>query len=227
MADTSLAFETPVLERLREPGRWAAIRDYTRRNPEAVVGLAIVVALLLIGLVGPFFVDVRQAQPMRAIPGQPPSARYPLGTDDQGRDLLAVMVAGLPLTLKVGFLAGAVGLSIGTILGLSAGYLGGLTDTVISMIVDIVLTVPGLLILITIAASIRTFISVEVLALVVASLAWPRPTCFTQSGCITLWWRVPCAMFPPRSARPPGMLPALRPATTCSGPIGSKERLLG
>jgi peptide/nickel transport system permease protein len=150
------------------------------------VGLLIVLVLLLIGLIGPFFVDVRQAQPMRAAPGQPPSARYPLGTDDQGRNLLAVMVVGLPLTLKIGFLAGAVGLSIGTILGLSAGYLGGFTDTIISMIVDIVLTVPGLLILITIAASIKTFISVEVLALVVASLAWPRPTRTVRSQVLTL-----------------------------------------
>lgn len=186
MADTSVTLEPPVLLRLREPGRWAAVQDYTRRNPDMVVGLIIVVALLLVGLIGPFFVDVRQAQPMRAVPGQPPSARYPLGTDDQGRNLLAVMVVGLPLTLKIGFLAGAVGLSIGAILGLSAGYLGGITDTIISMIVDIVLTVPGLLILITIAASIKTFISVEVLALVVASLAWPRPTRTIRSQVLTL-----------------------------------------
>lgn len=186
MADTSVTLEPPVLLRLREPGRWAAAQDYTRRNPDMVVGLIIVVALLLVGLIGPFFVDVRQAQPMRAVPGQPPSARYPLGTDDQGRNLLAVMVVGLPLTLKIGFLAGAVGLSIGAILGLSAGYLGGITDTIISMIVDIVLTVPGLLILITIAASIKTFISVEVLALVVASLAWPRPTRTIRSQVLTL-----------------------------------------
>jgi peptide/nickel transport system permease protein len=186
MADATAIVEPSAPSTVAGPLRWDAIRDYVRRNPELVVGLVIVLTLLLIGLVGPFFIDVRQAQPMRAVPGQPPSARYPLGTDDQGRNLLAVMVAGLPLTLKIGFLAGAVGLSIGAILGLSAGYLGGFTDTVISMIVDIILTVPGLLILITIAASIKTFISVEVLALVVASLAWPRPTRTVRSQVLTL-----------------------------------------
>ena len=186
MADASTAIEPLAPSAVAGPLRWDAIRDYVRRNPDLVVGLVIVLALLLVGLIGPFFVDVRQAQPMRAVPGQPPSARYPLGTDDQGRNLLAVMVVGLPLTLKIGFLAGAVGLSIGAILGLSAGYLGGITDTVISMIVDIILTVPGLLILITIAASIKTFISVEVLALVVASLAWPRPTRTIRSQVLTL-----------------------------------------
>jgi peptide/nickel transport system permease protein len=186
VADATAIVEPQAPSTVVGPLRWDAVRDYVRRNPELVVGLVIVLTLLLIGLVGPFFVDVRQAQPTRAIPGQPPSARYPLGTDDQGRNLLAVMVAGLPLTLKIGFLAGAVGLSIGAILGLSAGYLGGFTDTVISMIVDIILTVPGLLILITIAASIKTFISVEVLALVVASLAWPRPTRTIRSQVLTL-----------------------------------------
>ena len=186
MVDVPAAVEPSVAARSAGPVQWDAVRDYTRRNPELVVGLVIVIALLLVGLVGPFFVDTRQAQPMRAVPGQPPSARYPLGTDDQGRNLLSVMVAGLPLTLKIGFLAGAVGLSIGTVLGLSAGYLGGLADTAISMIVDIILTVPGLLILITIAASIKTFISVEVLALVVASLAWARPTRTIRSQVLTL-----------------------------------------
>jgi peptide/nickel transport system permease protein len=186
MADAFAAAEPPAQSSIAGPVRWDALRDYSRRNPELLVGLVIVVALLLIGLVGPLFVDTRLAQPMRAVPGQPPSVRYPLGTDDQGRNLLSVMVAGLPLTLKIGFLAGAVGLSIGTVLGLSAGYLGGLADTIISMIVDIILTVPGLLILITIAASIKTFISVEVLALVVASLAWARPTRTIRSQVLTL-----------------------------------------
>ncbi|MFN8524534.1 MAG: ABC transporter permease [Chloroflexota bacterium] len=186
MIDSAAAIETSPTTTVSMPGRWDAVRDYVRRNPELIIGLVIIVGMILIGMVGPLFVDTRLAQPMRAVPGQPPSARYPLGTDDQGRNLLAVMVAGLPLTLKIGFLAGAVGLSIGTILGLSAGYLGGLTDTIISMIVDIILTVPGLLILITIAASIKTFISVEVLALVVASLAWARPTRTIRSQVLTL-----------------------------------------
>ncbi len=54
---------------------------------------------------------------MSAIPVQPPSLRYPLGTDELGRNLLAVMVVGLPLTLRIGLVAGAVGLGIGVLLG--------------------------------------------------------------------------------------------------------------
>ncbi len=176
----------PVAVSPSRVSRTIEFADYCRRNPEIVAGAVIVVLLLLVGVVGPLFVNVNNAQAARVVPGLEPSARYPLGTDSQGRDLLAVMVVGLPLTLKVGFLAGIVGLSIGTVLGLTAGYLGGAVDTVISMLVDIVLTVPGLLILITIAASIKSFISVEVLALVVASLAWPRPTRTIRSQVLTL-----------------------------------------
>jgi peptide/nickel transport system permease protein len=176
----------PVAVSPSRVSRTIEIADYCRRNPELVAGAVIVVLLLLVGVVGPLFVNVNNAQAARVVPGLEPSARYPLGTDSQGRDLLAVMVVGLPLTLKVGFLAGIVGLSIGTVLGLTAGYLGGAVDTVISMLVDIVLTVPGLLILITIAASIKSFISVEVLALVVASLAWPRPTRTIRAQVLTL-----------------------------------------
>ena len=44
-----------------------------------------------------------------AVPGRPPSAEYPLGTDSQGRDLLAVMIAGTPLTVYMGLVAGFLG----------------------------------------------------------------------------------------------------------------------
>jgi len=72
------------------------------------------------------------------------------------------------------------------VLGLLAGYRGGVVDAVILMAVDTVLTVPSLLILITIAASIRTFISVEIMALVIASLAWRFPTRTVRSQVLTL-----------------------------------------
>ena len=160
------------------PGRTTAqsIGAYCRRNPGLVVGLVLVVALLMIGLLGPRFVDVNNAVPAATIPDQPPSPDLPLGSDDQGRDMLAVLVAGVPLTLRVGFIAGTVGLVIGIILGFLSGYLGGVLDTVIRMVVDTLLTVPGLLVLIIIANSIKGVIDINLMALIVASLAWMHPT---------------------------------------------------
>jgi peptide/nickel transport system permease protein len=150
--------------------------SYCRRNPSLLVGLFLVVVLLAIGIVGPHFVDIRNAAPTSAIPDQPPGPDTPLGSDDQGRDMLAVMVAGVPLTLRVGFVAGAVGVIIGIILGFVSGYLGGPVDTGVRMVVDTLLTVPGLLVLIIIANSIKGVIDITLMALVVASLAWMHPT---------------------------------------------------
>jgi len=170
----------------RGRSRFRALLAYAGRNPNLVIGLALILILLLIGLVGPFFVDVQNAQPTSVIPDQPPSPDNPLGSDDQGRDLLAVLVAGLPLTLRVGFVAGAVGLFIGMVLAFIAGYRGGIVDTIIRVLVDTLLTVPGLLVLIIIADSIKGVISINLMALVVASLAWMFPTRTIRSQVLSM-----------------------------------------
>lgn len=159
---------------------------YAVRNPMLAAGLITLLVLLAIGWFGPLFIDTELAQPASAPPDLPPSGDYPLGTDDQGRNLLAVAVVGLPLTLQVGFIAGAVALGLGTVLGVIAGYVGGVVDAVIRGLADILLTVPGLVVLVTIAASIRGVISVNVMALVVASLAWMWPTRTIRAQVLTL-----------------------------------------
>jgi len=176
MAATSASSTARLKVRRPGPSTLRSLVAYGMRNPTLVVGLIFVVALLMIGLLGPRFVDVTNAVPAATIPDQPPSADLPLGSDDQGRDMLAVLVAGVPLTLRVGFIAGTVGLVIGIILGFLSGYLGGVLDTVIRMVVDTLLTVPGLLVLIIIANSIKGVIDINLMALVVASLAWMHPT---------------------------------------------------
>jgi peptide/nickel transport system permease protein len=160
---------------LRDRTPAEAIVAYCRRNPNVVIGLTMVMILVLIGVVGPLFVDTTKADPLSALPAQSPSRQYLLGTDDQGRELLAVMVAGLPDTMRIGI-----------ILGFLSGYLGGAVDTVIRLAVDTLLTIPGILILITVAASIKTFISVNIMALVIALLAWRQPTRIIRAQVLTM-----------------------------------------
>lgn len=166
--------------------RTGSVLAYFHRNPQLVVGIVLVLLLFMIGLLGPLLVDVRLAQPTNSLPDQPPSATNLLGTDDQGRDLLAALVVGVPLTLRVGFVAGSVGLTIGIVLGLVAGYHGGLIDSVISMVVDTFLTVPALVVLIIIASAIKGFISVTGMGLIIASLAWMYPTRAIRAQVLTL-----------------------------------------
>ena len=156
--------------------RLSRIAAAARRHPQLAAGLAIVFVVLAFGPVGSLFVDTDQARVGSASANLSPSLDHPLGTDAAGRDLMAVMVAGTPLTLRVGFLAGAVGLGIGIVLGFVAGYFRGLPDTLIRGAADVLLTVPGLLFLVVLATSLRTAVTVDMMALVVASLAWMVPT---------------------------------------------------
>ena len=148
---------------------------YVRRNLSLVVGIVLLGLLALFVGIGHLVVDTGKSRPLSAPAIRPPSADHPFGTDRQGRDLLATMVAGTPLTLRIGFIAGFLGVGIGSILGFVSAYYRGAVDSVIRGIVDIGLTVPGLLVLIIIAVSLRKGLTVDQMALIVASLAWLNP----------------------------------------------------
>ena len=148
---------------------------YLRRNPSLAVGIVLLSALGLFVIIGHVVVDTSKSRPLSAPAVQAPSIAHPFGTDRQGRDLLATMVAGTPLTLRIGFIAGLLGVGIGAILGFVSAYYRGGLDAVIRGVVDIGLTVPGLLVLILIAVSLRRGLTVNQMAIIVASLAWLNP----------------------------------------------------
>lgn len=85
-----------------------------------------------------------------ALPLAGPSPRHPFGTDYIGRDLLSRVVAGTGATITGSFIAVVIGLLVGTALGLVAAYFGRTTDGIISRIVDVLLSIPTLLLSITI-----------------------------------------------------------------------------
>lgn len=149
-------------------------------------GLAIMLVLILFGPVMSNYVNVKGAKLGSGMPEERPSVEYPLGTDTYGREILPVMVVGTPLTLRIGLIAGAIGLGIGIILGFTAGYFGGWVDTLIKGAADVLLTVPGLLFLVVIATTLRGAVSVDMMALVVASLAWMWPTRTIRAQVLTL-----------------------------------------
>jgi peptide/nickel transport system permease protein len=148
---------------------------YLRRNPELIIGLCLIAALLAFVVIGQFMVDVDKARPLSTRPLAPPSPSLPLGSDKQGRNLLAVMVVGTPQTLAIGLIAGLIGVTIGTILALVAAFYRGAPDAVIRVIVDIGLTIPGLMVLVTLAMNVKGGLSIPQMILVVASLAWLFP----------------------------------------------------
>jgi peptide/nickel transport system permease protein len=145
------------------------------RDWKFVLGVALVAALLLFSYGGMLLIDPVRVQVGKAPFNLPPSAEYPFGTDNVGRDLLALMVYGIPPTLAVGLIAGGLSTVLGTALGITAGYFGGRWDSVVRSAADVALTIPTLAILITIAAYVRS-VSIPMTALIVAMLAWAGPT---------------------------------------------------
>jgi peptide/nickel transport system permease protein len=151
-----------------------------------MTGLVLLSAVLLFGPVASIWVDTDLAKVGMSLPDQRPSSEHWLGTDTVGRDIFAVLVVGTPLTMRIGLIAGTIGLGLGTLLGFLAGYFGGWVDTVIKGAADVLLTVPGLLFLVVIATTLRGTVNVNMMALVVASLAWMWPTRTIRSQVLTL-----------------------------------------
>jgi peptide/nickel transport system permease protein len=159
---------------------------YLRRNPSLGVGIFLLFTLLLFVVIGHLTVDTIQFRPLSTRPLQPPSRELPFGSDKQGRNLYAVMVEGTPLTLRIGLLAGVIGVTLGATLAFISGFYGGKVDAVIRLIVDVGLTIPGLLILIIIAMRVRGGLTVDQMALVVGLLAWLYPARTIRSQVLSL-----------------------------------------
>jgi peptide/nickel transport system permease protein len=157
-----------------QPSVWAGVRFWLG-NWKLMLGLVLVASLLLFSLIGSFLVDYERTEVGWGEFNQRPSAEYLLGTDNVGRDVLAMMVYGIPASLEIGLIAGGLGTLVGSVLGLTAGYYGGRIDAIIRTIADIVLTVPALMILIVLASFFRTT-TIEMTAIIVALFAWAGPT---------------------------------------------------
>src|SRR5260221_10131845 len=103
------------------PARLWRIADH----PALAAGVTLLALLAVLWVAADLGVDPARARPLSARPNLPPSWAYPLGTDRQGRNLLAVLGLGMPLTLRIGLGAGAVGPPIGAVPAFAAAFLGG------------------------------------------------------------------------------------------------------
>lgn len=160
-------------------------------NAKFVIGSTIILLVVLFGLLGPLFWDTDLAfaassplnlKPMWEAGGTP---EHPLGTESNGRDMLAQLIVGTPSSLRVGLIAAAIGMGVGVLLGSLAGYLGGWWDHVIRTITDSVITIPSLMVLIAIAAYVQMNDNTS-MALILALFAWPGPTRLIRSQILTL-----------------------------------------
>jgi peptide/nickel transport system permease protein len=138
-------------------GLWAEAWRRLRRNPSAVVGFVLVGTFVFVALFAPLIAPFDpRAQDLSLLNGgccPGPSAEHLFGVDPLGRDLFSRIVYGARFSLLIGVVSVAVGLSIGLLIGAVAGYAGGWVDSVLMRLMDIMLSIPGLLLAIGIVAA--------------------------------------------------------------------------
>ncbi len=140
--------------------RPTALRRLLSRCPPSVLAAFVAVALVVaVAAFGPLLARDPTAQDLLSVLKLPltqgNAGTYLLGTDQLGRDLLARLVSGMRTSLLITFFAVLTGGVIGTAIGLASGYLGGRVDNLLMRVVDIQLAVPGVLLVLTLAAVLR------------------------------------------------------------------------
>ncbi len=116
-----------------------------RRHRAALAGLVLLGLLLDAALAAPLVTDYEPDRQNLAQALRPISAEHPLGTDHLGRDMVARLLYGGRLSLVIGAMAVALGLAVGVPLGAVSGFMGGWTDLVIQRFADMLLSLPGFL----------------------------------------------------------------------------------
>src|SRR6185503_19348179 len=132
--------------------------SYFKYNTGAVIGLGLIVALIVLAALADIIAPHSPTATNTSAFLRPPfwqeggSLTYPLGTDAIGRDMLSRLIHGTRLSLLIGLAVVAASVLAGTTLGLIAGFFRGVTEIVILRLMDIVLTLPSLLLAIVIVA---------------------------------------------------------------------------
>mgnify|MGYP000903470665 CR=1 FL=1 len=144
---------------------------YIARNRTGLIGFCVLLFILLVCFIGPYFVPLDTQARIDKI-YSPPSWEHLLGTDSEGKDIFSQIVNGGKDVLIVAFLSGLITTLIAAPLGAVAAFIGGGIDNVITTIADVVLTIPQIPLLLVIAAVVR-FSNVYMLAFVLGITSWP------------------------------------------------------
>ncbi|MER8818254.1 ABC transporter permease [Mesorhizobium sp. M0991] len=111
----------------------------------ALIGIVLTALFVLAAIFAPWIAPHGNAEIVSDVPWEPMSAAHWLGTDNLGRDLLSRMIYGARITLFIAVLATALSFSLGAILGFSAAVFGGWFDTLLSRLVDLLMSIPTLI----------------------------------------------------------------------------------
>ncbi len=166
-----------------------------RRNPVALGGAIVILLMALFAALGhavypvdPNAIDQANWSGYALAPG---IAGHPLGTDENGRDLLARLIAGAQVSLTVALFAVIMQVAIGTVLGAIAGFYGGWVDFWIMRFTDVVLSIPLLPLLLVLTAIVsatsnKASLSFVVIVVLIGGLTWPAAARLVRASFLSL-----------------------------------------
>jgi peptide/nickel transport system permease protein len=155
-----------------------------RRNPLALIGLLLVLALLLMALFADLIAPYSPIEQDLQARLQPPDAVHWLGTDELGRDIFSRIVYGSRITLYIIALVAVIVVPIGLLVGTTAGYFGGVVDKVLMRITDIFMAFPRLILALAFVAVLGPSIENAVIAITITS--WPPYARIARAETITI-----------------------------------------
>jgi peptide/nickel transport system permease protein len=143
------------------------------RNKIAMAGLIVYITMLLIAFVGPLFYKWSfEDQDPAALSAHPGTVGHILGTQDIGKDLLALLMRGVERSTFICVIFVVLAGTIGVVIGSISGYFGRFVDNVLMRFVDLILTVPNLIVIIVVASNFPSTRSALGVALFIALFGW-------------------------------------------------------
>jgi peptide/nickel transport system permease protein len=166
--------------------QWRIAARHFRRSRLAIAGLVLLVVFYLLALLAPLLApfDPIQQGDLATMSYLSPSREHLLGTDRFGRDVLSRILYGARISLAIGFIATAISITLGTMIGAVAGFFGGKIDAALMRFTDMVLAFPRLVLLIMIVALFEP--SLTVIVAVLGLTQWPGTTRIVRGDVLSL-----------------------------------------
>jgi peptide/nickel transport system permease protein len=137
--------------KIKRQSEFVVVARRLSKNPSAVTGFVVAVFLAIIAIFAPLIAPYPYEQQDLLHTRKAPSPEHVFGTDELGRDVFSRVIYGSRYSLSIGVLAVLVGTSIGMFFGALAGYFGGLVDDIIMRLIDVLQSIPGILLAIAIS----------------------------------------------------------------------------
>ncbi|MBU8536670.1 ABC transporter permease [Falsiroseomonas tokyonensis] len=162
----------------------AFLRGYLR-SPPAMIGLLLLLAIVAMAISADWLFPrdplALAGRPLQWPQGNP---RFPLGTDNSGRDIAAQIFHGARISLLIGVVATAIAILVGIVVGALAGYHGGWVDDALMRLTEAFQTLPNFLLLLVLVAVFGSDLSTVTIA--IGAVSWPAPARLTRAEFLTL-----------------------------------------